>query len=63
MENFYIQGGIPLRGEYRVKGAKNSALPILAATVCRGGVYEIYDCPHKGIDHILAKANISEYLS
>ena len=48
MESFYIQGGIPLRGEYRVKGAKNSALPILAATVCRGGVYEIYDCPRIG---------------
>ena len=48
MENYYIEGGIPLRGEYRVKGAKNSALPILAATVCRGGVYEIYDCPRIG---------------
>lgn len=48
MENYEIEGGIPLRGEYRVKGAKNSALPILAATVCRGAVYEIYDCPRIG---------------
>ena len=48
MENYYIGGGIPLRGEYRVKGAKNAALPILAATVCKGGVYEIYDCPRIG---------------
>ncbi len=48
MENYYIEGGIPLRGEYRIKGAKNSALPILAATVCKGGVYEIYDCPRIG---------------
>ncbi|MBR5516362.1 MAG: UDP-N-acetylglucosamine 1-carboxyvinyltransferase [Firmicutes bacterium] len=48
MESYYIEGGIPLRGEYRVKGAKNSALPILAATVCHGGVYEIYDCPKIG---------------
>lgn len=45
LESYEIEGGIPLRGEYRVKGAKNSALPILAATVCRGAVYEIYDCP------------------
>ena len=48
METYYIEGGIPLRGEYRVKGAKNSALPVLAATVCRGGQYEIYDCPRIG---------------
>ena len=48
MESYHIEGGIPLRGEYRIKGAKNSALPILAATVCKGGVYEIYDCPRIG---------------
>lgn len=48
LESYEIEGGIPLRGEYRVKGAKNSALPILAATVCRGAVYEIYDCPRIG---------------
>ena len=48
MDSFYIEGGIPLRGEYRIKGAKNSALPILAATVCRAGVYELYDCPRIG---------------
>ncbi len=45
MDCYHIEGCIPLRGEYRVKGAKNSALPILAATVCRRGVHEIYDCP------------------
>lgn len=45
MDCYQIEGGIPLRGEYRVKGAKNSALPILAASVCRPGVHEIYDCP------------------
>lgn len=60
MENYYIEGGIPLRGEYRVKGAKNSALPILAATVCRGGVYEIYDCPRIG--DVFAMVEILESL-
>lgn len=35
-ERFVIEGGCHLRGEIRVQGAKNSALPILAATVlCR----------------------------
>ncbi len=48
LESFYIEGNVPLRGEYRIKGAKNSALPILAATVCRPGIYEIYDCPRIG---------------
>ena len=48
MESYYIEGGVPLRGEYRLRGAKNSALPILAATVCRAGIYEIYDCPKIG---------------
>ena len=41
LENYHIEGGVPLRGEYRIKGAKNSALPVLAATVCAGGVYEL----------------------
>lgn len=45
MESYRIDGGIPLRGEYRVRGAKNAALPIMAATVCRAGTYELHDCP------------------
>jgi UDP-N-acetylglucosamine 1-carboxyvinyltransferase len=31
MDKFVIQGGIPLRGEVAISGAKNSALPVLAA--------------------------------
>ena len=60
MEYFEIEGGIPLRGEYRVKGAKNSALPILAATVCRSGIYEIYDCPR--IEDVFAMEEILKAL-
>ncbi len=48
MDKYIIDGGIPLRGEYRIRGAKNSALPIMAATVCRAGVYALYDCPKIG---------------
>ena len=60
MENYYIEGGIPLRGEYRIRGAKNAALPILAATVCCGGIYEIYDCPRIG--DVFAMENILKEL-
>ena len=31
MDKFLIEGGIPLIGEVAVSGAKNSALPALAA--------------------------------
>ncbi len=33
MDKFVIRGGVPLVGEIRVNGAKNSALPVLAASL------------------------------
>ena len=45
MEQFYIEGGRPLRGELRVQGAKNSVLPILAATILHPGVSVLHNCP------------------
>src|SRR5213076_2163205 len=33
MESLSIKGGVPLRGEVTISGAKNAALPILAATL------------------------------
>ncbi len=33
MDRILIQGGVPLRGEVEISGSKNSALPILAATL------------------------------
>ncbi|MCH8049022.1 UDP-N-acetylglucosamine 1-carboxyvinyltransferase, partial [Patescibacteria group bacterium] len=33
MEKFVIHGGKPLKGEIEVRGAKNAAFPILAATI------------------------------
>ncbi len=33
MDSFLIKGGVPLRGEVTVSGAKNAVLPILAATL------------------------------
>lgn len=40
-----IDGGNRIFGEVRVGGAKNSVLPILAATVLNGGINVIHDIP------------------
>ena len=48
LEYYEIEGGVPLQGEYEVKGSKNAALPVLAATLCQGGIHEIYGCPRIG---------------
>lgn len=45
MEAYLIDGGRPLDGVLEIHGAKNSALPILAACVCCAGVCEIRNCP------------------
>lgn len=46
METFTIEGGRPLSGSLRIHGAKNAALPILAASVLAEGQFHIYDVPH-----------------
>src|SRR6478672_3453926 len=33
MDSFLIKGGVPLRGEVEISGAKNAVLPIMAATL------------------------------
>ena len=45
MDKIVISGGIPLRGEVQVSGAKNSALPILASTILGGGECVITNVP------------------
>lgn len=40
-----IQGGRPLEGTIKVNGAKNSVLPILAATLINGGINVLHNCP------------------
>ncbi|MDF2520330.1 MAG: murA2, partial [Clostridia bacterium] len=37
MDRFVINGGNRIEGEIKVDGAKNSVLPILAATIINGG--------------------------
>ncbi|MBQ6164288.1 MAG: UDP-N-acetylglucosamine 1-carboxyvinyltransferase [Clostridia bacterium] len=55
-----IEGGIPLRGQVRIRGAKNSALPILAATVMTEGASRIGSCP--ALSDVRASMEILKYL-
>lgn len=41
-----VEGGRQLSGAVTVQGAKNSVLPILAATVLAGDTFRIQGCPH-----------------
>ena len=45
MEHLKIEGGRKLSGRVKVPGAKNSVLPILAATVISGKKSVIKNCP------------------
>jgi len=46
MDKLVIRGGHPLRGELRISGAKNAALPILAATLLSKELVTIRNLPH-----------------
>lgn len=72
MDKLLIQGGISLNGEIRIAGAKNSALPILAATLLTTDTVQVRNLPHlydvttmlellgcMGIEHVVdAKLNV-----
>jgi len=45
MDKIIIEGGIPLNGEVTVSGAKNSALPTLAACLLTGGWHTLNNIP------------------
>ena len=45
MSQLLVRGGRSLTGEVAVQGAKNSVLPILAATQLTGGQVELRGCP------------------
>ncbi|GJM13206.1 MAG: UDP-N-acetylglucosamine 1-carboxyvinyltransferase [Pseudohongiella sp.] len=46
MDKLLIRGGVSLQGEIRIAGAKNSALPILAATLLTHESVKIANLPH-----------------
>jgi len=46
MDKLIITGGVTLDGEIRISGAKNAALPILAATLLADGPMTVGNVPH-----------------
>lgn len=60
MSRLVIEGGARLHGELRLQGAKNSALPILAASLIGGGESVIHNCPR--LTDVDASLRILEHL-
>jgi len=60
MDRFVIEGARRLEGEIKVQGAKNSALPVLAATVATGKTCIIHNCPQ--LTDIEAAMKILRYI-
>lgn len=60
MEKLIIEGGERLKGEVDVQGAKNSSLPILAATLLYGGETVLKNCPD--LSDVDAAIKILKYL-
>ena len=46
MEKIIIEGGRPLKGTVTISGAKNAALPIIAACLLTGGWHRLSHVPH-----------------
>ena len=46
MQKIVVEGGVPLRGEVRVSGAKNAVLPILCAGLLADGPLLVRNVPN-----------------
>jgi UDP-N-acetylglucosamine 1-carboxyvinyltransferase len=55
MQKLSIQGGVPLAGEVRVAGAKNAALPILAASLLTAAAVRVTNVPQLNDVHTMVK--------
>ena len=60
MDKFIVKGGNKLDGEVTLHGAKNSVLPILAATIIAKGKNVIHNCPD--LSDVSVACEILEYL-
>ncbi len=60
MEKLILEGGHRLHGSVSIHGAKNSVLPILAATLLMDGVSEIDNCPR--LSDVDASVRILQHL-
>ncbi|MDA0782343.1 MAG: UDP-N-acetylglucosamine 1-carboxyvinyltransferase [Rickettsiales bacterium] len=56
MDKIKINGGIPLKGEVKIGGAKNAALPLMAAAMLTEGRLKLNNLPH--IADISTMANL-----
>ena len=64
MSQLLVRGGSSLKGEVAVQGAKNSVLPILAATLLTGGQVELRGCPRlRDVDASVRSADTLTVLS
>ncbi len=45
MQKLVVQGGFPLRGEVRISGAKNAALPMMCASLLTSDVLQLSNMP------------------
>ena len=46
MSSYIIEGGHKLEGTVKISGSKNSALPIIAATILNAGITTLYNVPN-----------------
>ena len=60
MSKLYIEGENRLNGRVRIDGAKNSILPILAATLLCNGVSVVHNCP--ALSDVAVSLKILEHL-
>jgi UDP-N-acetylglucosamine 1-carboxyvinyltransferase len=63
MDRIVIQGGVPLHGEIRISGAKNAALPLMAACLLSEEPLTLSNLPHLAdistMAHLLADLGVS----
>lgn len=55
MDKLVVNGGHKIKGELKVSGAKNSVLPVLAATVLNGKTNVIHDIPKLSDVEVMTK--------
>ena len=56
MEQYVVKGGVPLRGEVSIGGAKNAALGILAAAIMTDETVTIENVPNVRDTRVLLQA-------
>jgi UDP-N-acetylglucosamine 1-carboxyvinyltransferase len=60
MDKLVIEGGTPLDGEIKVSGAKNAALPLMAATLIASGKHRFSNVPY--LRDIRTMRNLLKYM-